>query len=46
MVEPDNRAVRIYRSINETQKLEESDTLVGEGALTGFALQVAEIFAE
>jgi Uma2 family endonuclease len=46
VVEPDNRAVRVYRSINEVQKLEESDTLVGEGTLAGFTLPVAEIFAE
>jgi hypothetical protein len=40
------KAVRLYRSATELQKLDEGDTLIGEGALAGFALPVAEIFAE
>jgi Uma2 family endonuclease len=44
VIEPENRAVRVYRSITEIQKLAEGDTLTGEGVLTGFALPVAEIF--
>ncbi len=46
VVEPANRAVRIYRSITEIQKLDEGDTLTGEGKLAGFTLPVAEIFAK
>ena len=46
VVEPDNRAVRIYRSATDIHKLTEADTLMGEGPLAGFALPVAEIFAE
>jgi Uma2 family endonuclease len=46
VVEPENRAVRVYRSTTELQKLAEGDTLIGEGALAGFALPVVEIFAE
>ena len=46
VVEPENRALRVFRSTTEAQKLNEDDTLVGEGALAGFALPVAEIFAE
>ena len=46
VVEPDNRAVRIYRSATDIHKLTEDDTLMGEGPLAGFTLPVAEIFAE
>jgi hypothetical protein len=45
-VEPENRVVRVYHSATELQKLDEDDTLIGEGSLAGFALPVAEIFAE
>jgi Uma2 family endonuclease len=44
IVEPDNRAVRVYRSATEVQKLGESDTLKGEGPLTGFEMPVARLF--
>ncbi|HLF03134.1 MAG TPA: Uma2 family endonuclease [Anaerolineales bacterium] len=44
IVEPDNRAVRIYRSATEMQKLSESDVLKGEGPLTGFEMPVAKLF--
>jgi Uma2 family endonuclease len=46
VVEPENRAVRIYRSTTEVQKLSEGDTLEGEGPLAGFTLPVAEIFVK
>jgi Uma2 family endonuclease len=46
VVEPDNRMVRVYRSVTQVQKLDEGDILKGEGSLAGFTLPVAEIFAE
>ncbi|MDX1522854.1 MAG: Uma2 family endonuclease [Anaerolineae bacterium] len=46
VVEPENRAVRRYRSVTDVQKLTETDTLIGDGILAGFELPVAEIFAE
>ncbi|MCQ3973295.1 MAG: hypothetical protein DPW09_07615, partial [Anaerolineae bacterium] len=45
VVEPASQAVRIYRSVTKMQKLSQGDTLTGEGALAGFTLSVAEIFA-
>lgn len=44
IVEPENRAVLIYRSITEIQKLGENDTLVGDGTFRGFTLSVATLF--
>ena len=44
IVEPDSRAVLVYRSSTEMRKLSESDTVIGEGALDGFSLLVAELF--
>jgi len=44
IVEPDNRAVLVYRSSTEMRKLSEGDTVIGEGALDGFSLPVAELF--
>ena len=46
VVEPENRAVLVYRSITEMQRLGEGDTLVGEGVLEGFTLPVASLFEE
>jgi Uma2 family endonuclease len=46
IVEPDNRAVLVYRSVTEMSKLGEGDTLLGEGILEGFVLPVVEIFEE
>ncbi len=46
IVEPENRAVLLYRSVTEMQRLGAEDTLVGEGALEGFTLPVASLFAE
>lgn len=44
IVEPANRAVLVYRSINEAQKLGEADALKGDGVLDGFTLSVATLF--
>ena len=44
IVEPDNRAVLVYRSSTEMRKLSEGDTVIGEGVLDGFSLPVAELF--
>jgi Uma2 family endonuclease len=46
VVEPENRAVLVYRSATEMQRLGEGDTLAGEGALEGFTLPVASLFEE
>ena len=46
IVEPEKRAVRVYRSPTEHQKLSEPDTLKGEGPLEGFELPVARFFEE
>jgi Uma2 family endonuclease len=45
VVEPENRAVLVYRSITEMERLGEADTLKGEGVLEGFSLPVADLFA-
>lgn len=44
IVEPASRTVLIYRSPTEVQKLDEEDTLKGEGVLEGFTLPVADLF--
>lgn len=44
VVEPDNRAVLVYRSSTEMQQFTEQDTLVGEGALEGFSLPLTDLF--
>lgn len=46
VVEPANRAVLIFRSPTEIEKLGEKDTLHGEGILAGFELPVASLFME
>lgn len=46
IVEPDNRAVLVYRSITEMSRLGAGDTLLGEGVLEGFSVPVAELFEE
>ncbi len=45
VVEPDNRVVLVYESPTEARRLGDHDTLTGEGALAGFALPIAAIFA-
>ncbi len=44
VVEPETRRVWVYRQEGAPQELSESDTLVGEGILTGLELQVAQLF--
>lgn len=45
VVEPQNRAVVVFRSGTELQTLNEGETLAGEGALAGFALALSDLFA-
>ncbi|MEW6364608.1 MAG: Uma2 family endonuclease [Acidobacteriota bacterium] len=44
VVEPENRAVVVFRSAVEMQRLGLADTLRGEGDLAGFAIPVADLF--
>jgi hypothetical protein len=44
VVEPSNRAVQVYRGIDEVQTLEEGDVLAGDGPLDGFSIEVAQLF--
>jgi Uma2 family endonuclease len=46
VVEPDNRAVLVYRSATEMQRLAETDILRGEGVLQGFEMPIATLFSE
>lgn len=46
VVEPENRAVLVFRSSTDFDKLGQGETLVGEGALEGFQLPIAVLFAE
>jgi Uma2 family endonuclease len=46
IVEPETRAVLVYRSVTETSRLGERDVISGEGALEGFCLPVSELFEE
>jgi Uma2 family endonuclease len=46
VVEPENHAVLVFRSPTEMRRLGEGDTLLGEGALDGLSISVAEIFAD
>jgi len=46
IVEPENKAVFVYRSSTEAQKYGESDVAQGEGILAGFTLKVANLFSE
>jgi Uma2 family endonuclease len=45
IVEPQTRKVLVFSSTTDVEENEEGDTLRGEGALEGFAMQVAELFA-
>jgi Uma2 family endonuclease len=45
VVEPRNRTVLVFSSTTDVEEYEEGDTLRGEGALEGFAMQVADLFA-
>lgn len=46
IVEPENRAVLVYRSRTEMQEFGEGDTVNGEGVLEGFRLPVASLLTE
>ncbi len=45
IVQPENQAVLVFRSITEMQQYGMDDMLVGEGVLEGFTLTVARLFA-
>lgn len=44
VVEPENRTVLVYDSPTEARKFIEGESLLGEGVLEGFALDVAGLF--
>jgi hypothetical protein len=44
IVEPENRAVLVFRSSTDFQQFGVDDIFVGEGALVGFTLPVARLF--
>jgi Uma2 family endonuclease len=46
LIEPEDRVVFIYSELTEVIRLDEDEILRGEGPLTGFALPLAELFAE
>ena len=46
IVEPETRAVLVYRSVTEMSRLGEGDVISGEGVLEGFSLPVSELFEE
>lgn len=45
IVEPSNRAVQVYRGVDDVQTLVEGDVLEGEGLLEGLRIEVADLFA-
>jgi hypothetical protein len=45
-VEPETRAVLVYRSVTEMNRFGEGDVISGEGVLEGFSLPVSELFEE
>jgi Uma2 family endonuclease len=45
IVEPENRAVIVFRSRIDLQQFDAGEILVGEGILEGFTLSIAELFA-
>ena len=44
IVQPEDRTVTVYRSVDEGHLLHESATLMGEDVLPGFSCQVAALF--
>lgn len=44
VVEPENRAIVVHRSLTDLTVLGEADTLRGEGVLEGFAMAVSDVF--
>jgi Uma2 family endonuclease len=45
IVDPEDRTVRVYRSLDEGRIFHENATLDGEDVLPGFRVKVAELFA-
>jgi len=45
IVDPEDRTVAVYRSMDEGRVLHDSATLSGEDVLPGFSCRVAELFA-
>jgi Uma2 family endonuclease len=45
IVDPEDRTVAVYRSMDEGRVLHENATLSGEEVLPGFSCRVAELFA-
>jgi Uma2 family endonuclease len=45
IVDPEDRTVAVYRSVDEGRVLHENATLSGEDVLPGFSCRVAELFA-
>ncbi|PSQ72906.1 MAG: Uma2 family endonuclease, partial [Bacteroidetes bacterium QH_7_64_110] len=43
VIEPSNRAVQVYRGIDDVQTLEE-DTLTGDGPLDGLTIEIGALF--
>jgi Uma2 family endonuclease len=46
LVEPENKAVLVYRSVTEFERLDEAGTLAGEGVLDGFTVAAGSLFSE
>ena len=46
VVEPQNRKVLVFRAPTDVEEYDAEDILRGEGVLEGFAVKVAELFAE
>ena len=46
VVEPRNRKVLVFSSTIDVEEYDEGDTLRGEGALEGFAIQVGDLFVD
>ena len=46
VVEPQNRKVLVFRSPTDVEEYDAENILRGEGVLEGFAVKVAELFAE
>lgn len=44
IIEPSNRAVQVYRGVDEVQTLEGGDTLTGDGPLDGLTIDVDILF--
>lgn len=44
VVEPSNKAIQVYRGIDQVQTLGEDDVLTGAGPLDGLAIEVSTLF--